>query len=253
MVRGLYTGANGMMVQRHKMDNLTNNIVNAETTGYKKDILVTTPFEEVMLTRINDPSVDSYGETELGNMGYGSYVSEAVIDFTQGSVENTGSVTDLAIMGDGFFTVETASGERYTRDGTFTVSTDGYLSTQDGHYVLGQNGRIYVGVGDFTVREDGTVINSAGDENALKLVTFSDKSVLRKEGGNMLYIFDEAEPLIPENVTVLQGAREGSNVDVTDEMVDMITVYRRYEASQRIVSMTDDSLSLAVNLGRVGG
>jgi flagellar basal-body rod protein FlgG len=235
------------------MDNLTNNIVNAETTGYKKDILVTAPFEEVLLKKLNDPNVEAYGARVLGPLGYGSHIAEAVTDFSQGNIETTNSPTDLAIMGDGFFAIEAAGGERYTRDGTFAVSADGYLSTQDGRYVLGQNGRIYVGTGDFTVRADGTVVNSAGEESRLRLVSFEDTGALRKEGGNLFYIYGEAVPAPSQNSSVLQGAREGSNVDVTEEMVDMIAIYRRYEAGQRIVSMTDESLALAVNLGRVGG
>ncbi len=251
MVRGLYTAAAGMMVQRHKMDNLTNNIVNAETTGYKKDILITTPFNEVMLKRMNDPNVEVNGMTKLGELGYGSYVSKAVTDFSQGNVENTGWVTDLAVMGSGFFVIETAKGERYTRDGSFSVSTDGYLATQDGNYVLGQEGRIYIGAGDFKVKSDGTIVNSQGDEARLRIVEFDDVTVLRKEGANLYYILGDALPRDPVDSQVLQGARESSNVDVTEEMSDMISVYRRYEASQRIVSMTDDSLGLAVNIGRV--
>jgi flagellar basal-body rod protein FlgG len=251
MVRGLYTGANGMIVQRNKMDNLTNNIVNAETTGYKKDLLVTKPFEEVMLSRMNDSDVEEYGKTLWGKMGSGSYISEAFTDFSQGDVESTNSSTDLAIMGDGFFVVEGERGERYTRDGAFAVSRDGYLTTQDGYYVLGENGRIFVGTGDFKVRVDGTVVNSNGEENTLRILSFEDTGVLRKEGGNLFYIYGDAVPTTPQNTTVLQGAREGSNVDVTEEMVDMVTVYRRYEANQRVVSITDDSLGLAANLGKV--
>lgn len=251
MVRGLYTAAAGMNVQRSKMDNLTNNIVNAETTGYKRDILVTTPFNEVMLERMNDPNVEVYGKTELGELGYGSYISKAYTDFSQGNVENTGWMTDLAIMGDGFFTIETIKGERYSKDGTFSVSTDGYLATQDGNYVLGQEGRIFVGIGEFKVSADGTVVNSLGEESQLRIAEFEDLAVLRKEGANLYYILGEDQPIAPLNSKILQGARESSNVDVTEEMADMIAVYRRYEASQRIVSMTDDSLGMAVNIGRV--
>lgn len=251
MVRGLYTAAAGMNVQRNKMNNLTNNVVNAETTGYKKDILVTTPFNEIMLKRMKNPDVEGYGKVELGELGYGSYVSKAYTDFSQGNIENTGWMTDLAIVGDGFFTIETAKGERYSKDGTFSVSADGYLATQDGNYVLGQDGRIFVGIGEFKVSADGTVTNSLGETTQLRIAEFEDLTVLRKEGANLYYILGDDQPIEPLNSKILQGARESSNVDVTEEMAEMIAVYRRYEASQRIVSMTDDSLGLAVNIGRV--
>ncbi len=253
MVRGLYTAAAGMSVQRKKMDKLTNNIVNSETTGFKKDIMVTTPFKEVMVKRLNDPNVEAYGKTEVGELGYGSYVSEVFTDFSQGALEKTGTPTDLAITGDGFFAIETAKGERYTRDGTFSINADGYLVTQGGNYVLGENGRIYIGAGDFSVSSDGTVTGIGGEAGRLRLVSFADNGVLRKEGDNLYYIYGEAQPGNLENTKVLQGWKEGSNVDATEEMADMITVYRRYEASQRIAGMTDDSLALTVNLGKVGG
>lgn len=252
MVRGLYTAATGMMVQRNKMDVLTNNIVNAETTGFKKDTLVTSTFSEVMLSRIHDPNVDIYGGNEVGTYDYGTHIDELVTDLSGGSLEQTGRSTDLAIEGEGFFAVETSAGERYTRAGNFSVNSEGYLVTRDGNYVLGENGRIYTGSDKFTVSESGTVTGSMAAEDQLKVVTFGNLGALRKEGNNLYYPYDGAAA-VPAAAVIRQGTLESSNVDVSNEMVDMISVYRKYEASQKIASMTDDSLGLAVNLGKVGG
>jgi len=253
MVRGLYTAATGMMVQKNKMDVLTNNIVNAETTGYKKDYLTTSSFSDVVLQRINDPNVNILGGNEVGPYSYGTHIDELSTDFTDGSLEQTSKTTDLALSGKGLFVVETKDGERYTRSGNFSVSADGYLVTEDGNYVLGENGRVYVGTSNFSVSADGTVSGAAAENNKLRLVTFDDLSVLRKQGNNLYYAYGGQTPVAAQGVTVRQGYQESSNVNASEEMVDMISVYRKYEASQKIVSITDDSLELAANLGKVGG
>jgi len=253
MIRGLYTAATGMMVQRNKMDVLTNNIVNAETTGFKKDTLTTSTFDQVMLRRVNDPSVSIYGSSNVGTYSFGTHIDELVTSFSEGSMEETGRSTDMAIVGDGFFAVETPNGERYTRSGNFAVDSGGYLVTQDGNYVLGENGRIYVGSTDFNVAANKAVTGGLANEDMLRIVTFDDTGLLRKEGNNLYYAYGGAAAVPATDAAIRQGAQESSNVEISDEMVDMISVYRKYEASQKIVDMTDDTLGLAVKLGDVGG
>jgi flagellar basal-body rod protein FlgG len=110
-----------------------------------------------------------------------------------------------------------------------------------------------VGSSDFSVAPDGTVTGSAAGEDRLRLVTFDDPGVLRKEGDNLYYAYGGAAAVPAAQASVRQGAQESSNVQAADGMVDLITVYRKYEASQKIVSMTDDTIGIAVNLGKVGG
>lgn len=254
MVRGLYTAATGMTVQRSKMDVLTNNLVNAETTGFKADNLMTSTFDEVMLSRINDPNISILGPKAVGGYSFGTHVDELITDFMSGALEATNKNTDLALSGDGFFEIETAGGQiRYTKSGNFTVNNEGYLVTQDGGFVLGQNGRMFVGSTEFSVTAEGSVSGDAASPDMLNLVTFTDFGVLRKEGNNLYSIYGDAAPVQSVNTTVKQGMLESSNVNISDEMVDMISVYRKYEASQKIVNMTDKTLELTVNLGRIGG
>jgi flagellar basal-body rod protein FlgG len=254
MVRGLYTAATGMTVQRSKMDVLTNNVVNAETTGYKADSLITSTFDEVMLNRVNDPSIRILGTNAIGGYDYGTHIDELITDFSTGPLEQTDKKTDLALNGDGFFSIETAGGQtQYTKSGNFTVNNEGYLVTQDGGYVLGQNGRIYVGSSEFSVSAGGEVTGDMAAPDMLNIVSFADPHVLRKVGNNLYTVYGDAAPVQSISTTVKQGMLETSNVNITDEMVDMISVYRKYEASQRIVNMTDKTLELTVNLGRIGG
>jgi flagellar basal-body rod protein FlgG len=227
--------------------------VNAETTGYKKDTLATSVFTEVMQNRINDPSVSLYGASEVGNYHYGTRVDEQYTDFSEGSLEQTDRQTDLAIAGDGFFVVETADGERYTRAGNFTVDGEGYLVTEDGQYVLSETGRIHTGTSDFAVSEDGTITVNGETVDTLRLETVEDRNVLRKQGDNLYYIYGGAAPVDATNVRVLQGMQESSNASTFRMKWSICSpIYRKYEANQKIVSMTDDSLGLAVNLGKLG-
>ena len=242
-----------MTVQRNKMEVLTNNLVNAETTGFKRDSLVTSSFTQVMLQRINDPGVSVFGGGQVGPYSFGTHIDELITDFAPGSLEATGKSTDLALEGDGFFVIETEAGERYTRSGNFSVSGNGYLVTGDGNYVLGENGRIFVGFGDFQVAGDGTVTSASGEAGRLRLVDFEDTGVLRKQGNSLYYAYGGGAPVPAAGVSVRQGYQESANVSAAGEMVDMIAVYRKYEASQKMVSITDDSLGLAVSIGKLEG
>ena len=245
MLRGLYTAATGMTVQRNKMDVLTNNIVNASTTGYKQDELISSSFEEVLIERINDPYVVNTSD-EVGPYSFGTHIDEVFTNFAQGSFEETGTATDLAISGEGFFAVETPDGERYTRDGNFSVDQQGYLLTGSGYYVLGDNGRLNVGTGGFTVAQDGSVTVGGEVSDTIRIVRFEEMTGLRKQGENLYYSLNGEIPT-EDGGEVLQGYLEGSNVDIASEMVDMISVYRTYEANQKILTMTDETLGLAVN------
>ncbi|MCL1828978.1 MAG: flagellar basal-body rod protein FlgF [Oscillospiraceae bacterium] len=248
MQRGLYIAGTGMMVQRRAMENVTNNITNVETTGFKKNYLITHSFDEVMLQRINDLPVVGRG-SYAGPLTYGTLVDQIYMDFSQGSFEETGLTTDLAIAGDGFFVMETPAGDRYTRSGAFALTVDGFLCDPDGHYLLGQDGRVWVGTDKFTVTTDGTITVDGEYVNTIRLVGFADNNSLRSEGHNLFNATQQ--PGAPEFAEIRQGFLENSNVGVAREMVDMLTVFRAYETNQRILSMIDETLGKAVN--EIGG
>lgn len=279
MLRGLYTAGTAMLAQSRRMDVITNNIVNVETTGYKSDTLVTQSFRDMMISRLNDPSVYEY--SYVGPHNTGIHIDTIKTHFTQGPLLETQHPLDLAIEGDAFFVVEYTpqilveadaeeradpdyepeyeDGEteyRYTRTGSFNVDAEGYLVTPDGYYVQGQDGRILVGTTDFTVAPDGTVTAGGEEVGQLRLVRFEDNGVLRKAGENLYTVSpltdEDGEPLDilePEDatVTVKQGYLEGSNVDAARETVKMMETYRAYEINQKILRIFDDSLGRAVN------
>ncbi len=251
MIRSMYIAGTGMLVQRKKMDVVVNNIVNAETTGYKSDRLLSRSFNDMMIDRINDPSVLNYS-TEIGPLNTGVHIDEVLTGFAQGDLEDTGKATDLALQGDGFFVVSTPAGNRYTRDGNFSVSSQGYLVNSDGYPVVGSRGMVYVGNGGFSVDAKGNVTVGNNTVNQLQIVSFADVNSLRKIGNN-LYMNYGGSAIIPAGgTTVKQGSLEGSNVDLADQMVEMLQISRSYEANQRIVQMLDETLGKAVNdVGKV--
>ena len=274
MVRGLYIAGTGMLLQRRMMETITHNITNADTTGYKKEHLVSHSFDDVMIRRTNDPHI--LGQTRVstdprlpgpsgpsgltwtindmprvGPLYLGTQVDQLYINYEQGSLEGTERSTDLALMGDAFFVVQTQDGERYTRCGAFYIDEMGYLTDGEGHFLLGDNGPVYVGGLNFTVNDLGDVIIDGENTNHIRVVSFADNGELRKQGSNLYYSLEppqaEAGPY-----RIAQGFLEASNIDIGREMVDMLTVYRTYETNQRMVTMIDETIGKAVNeIGRL--
>ena len=238
------------MLQRRLMETITNNVANADTTGYKKEHLVSHSFDEVIIERIKDSHV--LGQTRLvGPLNLGTQIDQLYIDFTDGSLEGTERSTDLALMGNVFFVVRTAAGEQYTKTGAFYIDQLGYLVDGEGHFLLGENGPIYVGGPNFSVDEFGGV--RSGDEyiDRIRVASFADNGALRKQGGN-LFLSLEAPQAETQPYRIFQGFLEASNVDIGREMVDMLTVFRTYETNQRMLTMIDETVGKAVNeIGRL--
>lgn len=263
MFRGTYIAGTGMLLQRRLMENITHNITNVDTTGYKKDQLVSRSFEDVLIQRHRDYSDDPniLGVTRWANRNYpvgplnfGTRVDQIFTDFDQGIMEETGRTTDVALTGEGFFVVSTEAGDRYTRSGAFYLTPNGYLVDSEGNYVQGTEGPVYVGGEEFQIRTGGEVVVNDEQVNQLRIVNFEDPGVLRKQGDSLYYIQGGAQPQegLPENSTVRQYFLEGSNVEIAREMVDMITVYRTYESNQKMLTMMDEIAGKAVNeIGRL--
>jgi flagellar basal-body rod protein FlgG len=245
-----------MLLQRRAMEVVTNNITNADTTGYKKEYLIEHTFDAELLRRVNDNAETdaikrSGGEPpRVGDLNFGSQIDRLYYDFSTGAFEETLRSTDLAIEGNAFFVLDTPAGERYTRAGAFLVDRDGYLIDAYGNYLMGTNGRIYTGGNDFAVAPNGDVtLPNGADAGTLRLVEFEDRQILRKQGGN---VFETAgaQPIDGAGRSLIrQGYLENSNVTIASEMVDMITVYRVYETNQKMLMMNDEINGKAVNIG----
>lgn len=274
MLRGIYTGASGMLAQDAKMDAIANNLANVDKTAYKKDIAIFKSFPEMLIRRINESGLGiippgSYDAMPyVGKLGTGVELNEVFTNFEQGSLQRTENNFDLALEGKGFFTIMTENGERYIRDGSFTINQEGILMTHNGNPVMGENGIIKVHHNNFIVNERGEIIVN-GDLSAdprdvvsmnsnnwsnpivldkLKIVDFENIREIKKVGDSM-YMETEysGPPIPPANIKVIQGFLEKSNVNIVREMVDMIEVQRSYEANQKTVSSHDQTLGKLIN------
>jgi len=256
MLRGIYTAGAGMGVEQAQMDVLSNNLVNAATNGYKKDRAVQLPFSQLLLVQRQQETVPGVnaGWVSVGLTNQGAAVRRVETNFAPGLLQETKEPAHLALLGENcFFAVNApAPGdparELYTRDGEFFVDGEGYLVTARGERVLGENGPVFLGEErDFFVSETGVVSTPRQGEIArLRLVEFADPAGLQKTGGNCFAAPPgAAAPAL--NPQVRQGFLERSNVNVTAEMISVITVLRAYEANSRVLQAQNDLLGLAVN------
>ena len=250
MLRSLYLSATNMLVQRKKVDVIANNIANMDTVGYKSDSLLSRSFEDMYLERVNDPGNKAGG---VGPLNTGVHIDEIVTSFDEGSLKMTDRSLDFSIAGDGFFVVSTTAGDRYTRDGNFTINNEGYLVTTDGNRVMGTNGFLKIDATNVTVDADGNITNAQGTNlGTLRVVSFADKTGLKKAGNNLFLNENNQQAQNAQNVVIRQGSLETSNADITNETLNMMAASRSFETSQRIVKMIDETLGRAVNdIGKV--
>ncbi len=272
MIRGLYTGASGMIAQQHRMDALANNIANVDVTGYKKDTSVSKAFPEMLIRRMSDDGLYKFpfGSIDtapvIGTLGTGVEYNESYTIFAQGPLKQTKNPFDLALQGKGFFTVDVNGTDKYTRNGTFLINNEGVLVTKDGYPVLGRKGIIHLKKNNFVIDEKGNVYQNstfAKDPNrlvsmqenewdklekvdTLKIVDFKRPRYLKKEGESFWRSTEESgkaqQKKLGTATKVEQGFLEGSNVNPVKEMVAMIQVNRAYEANQKVIQ-TQDSLT----------
>ncbi len=257
MMRGIYTGASGMLAKWTEMDVISNNLANVDTPAFKRHQLLWKEEPRFKMHRLFDNLIETpAGEMDMrpyiGQMGTGVRVKGEYIDFSQGALKTTGNPLDLAIWGEGFFEVSRPDkGSYYTRAGNFVRNIDGYLATPHGDLALGVDGTpIRIETGDLSVQKNGTLVNSEGIVlGQFRLVSFKDMQSLSKAGDNLYAKTQKSgEPLAAPAATELrQGFLEVSNSNIIKDMVQMIVVNRAYEANQRVISSHDQLLGQAVN------
>lgn len=261
MLRAFYSSATGMRAQEMLIDNTANNLANVNTNGFKRSQM---DFADLLYAteRTAGSEVAAGQTTPVGlQIGSGVRVVSTSKVFSQGSAQETGISTDLAIEGDGFFKIAMPNGdERFTRDGSFRVDANGLLVTSDG-YLLDGNITIPadVTVSNVRIGVDGTVTavadNATSTLGTIPLYRFSNPMGLHNEGGNLYSATPgsgNAEVGIPgENVGLMrQNFVEGSNVQVVRELVSLITAQRAYEINSRAIQAGDEMLSNTAQLTR---
>jgi flagellar basal-body rod protein FlgG len=241
MNSGLYAALSGNIAAMRRLDVITNNLANANTAGFKKDRIA---FESLLALRAGE-APEKAGLVQAGNIYF--------TDYSAGPVKQTGNTLDLAIEGDGFFTVNTPEGRAYTRQGNFQRNAAGRLVTNEGNEVIGNGGPVTINGSRVEIGAKGEVMVDGVQVAMLEVVDFPKPYALQKAGSALFVPSDpQAAPQPVRMVTVKQGFLEESNVSVAQEMVQMIEANRYFEACQRVVKSYDDVAGRAANdIGRV--
>ena len=223
MFSGFYTISSGVFVNQKSVNTISNNLVNAQTPGYRTESIAHSAFEKELMFRS-----DSSGGTVLGD---GMQSPLTVIDgvqtkFSPGQLKETGLNLDIAIDGDGFFNIKGYDGNIYlTRNGSFSIDSQGYLALEGVGRVQGKNGDIAVKTSDFAVRADGTVANSSGQVLGNILVTVpTDYTTLQKSGNGLFTSTNTMN--VSSNFQLQQKHLELSNVDVNEELTNLMATQR---------------------------
>ena len=248
MIRSLYTAAASLATVALRLGVASNNAANVSTVGYKQDRVPLETGKALDFARLLDDQPDA----PLGPLTLGPHSGLAELDLSQGTLEQTGHSLDLALGGAGFFTVRGADGQtRYTRDGGFHLDRDGSLRARDGSSVLDATGQpIQLTSADVDVDETGT-IDDGTQTVQLGLADFAEGSDLQKVG-NSQFETTAAASQPGGGTRVLQGCLEGSNVSLVETMSASMSLARAYEANQRMLQMSDETLARAVNdVGKV--
>ena len=214
----------GGLRQERKLEAASNNLANADTTGFKKDTI----------------SFDAAFKAQLNK------------DFSQGAIQPTGNPLDFALSGDGFFKIETPEGIKYTRNGNFSVDTNGIMVDQNGNPVMGQGGAIAIGdigVGeDLSVNQNGEISLVGNIIDTLDIVTFKELTKLERDGQNLLFYKGETTDEIQVETAIVQHkALEKSNIKVVNEMVRMIDYNRMFETFTKSMMTFDEIDGKAIN------
>ena len=230
----LLVGLSQQLAAYRSMEVIANNLANLSTPAYKRESV---KFEEFV--QQSQPSEGQGGPQSV------SFVQDAGLlrDLNEGRLDKTGNTFDLAVGGKGYFVVQTAAGDRYTRNGHLTLNGEGQLVTDSGDPIMGDGGAITVTAddGDVHIAPDGTVSGKQGQMAKLKLVDFDNERDMQKQGMS-LYSTDQS-PTAVSKPNILQGTLETSNVEPVLEISHMIDVMRAYQATTTL-SQSEDQLKL---------
>lgn len=241
MLEGMYAAASGMEAQQRQLDSIGNNLANLSTTGYKTQ---RTGFRDLLYNQ-----VDIAGTTT--SIGAGAAAQTIGSDQSQGSLQSTGNPLDLAIEGPGFFTVKRSNGTvALTRDGAFEVNARGQLTTAEGD-LLDPPITLPKGTspGEVAIGPDGTVRAGTKAIGKIGIVTVASPDRMLADGGSLFSPTAASGATRPVAGSVIhQGALEGSNVDVSTEMVQMVSAQRNYQLESSAIQTENQMLSIANQL-----
>lgn len=238
-----------MQHDMQRLDRIALNLANVTTPGYKREVIASRPFVEVL----DQAAISSQGPlagTTSADAATGHV--RGLLDVRPGTLRMTGEPLDLALAGDGFFEVATAEGMAYTRQGNFSVDARGRLVTAQGHAVMGKNGEIFLATLRPVIDAAGNITEPLSPSAAggapgaqLKVVRFDNPASMQRlgdgllaPGAGMLFASDD--------VQIRQGALENANVSTVQEMVQLMQTMRHFESIQKVATGYDEMLGSAI-------
>jgi flagellar basal-body rod protein FlgF len=245
LIYGLYLSATGVLANSYRQDVIANNLANAETVGFKKDLALFT--ERATASQDaghSDPS------DPLSAMSGGMWAAPTYVDSSQGPLQETGNSTDAAIEGNGFFMVQTPQGNRLTRDGRFLIDNNGNLvmAGNANAKVLDDSGKPIMLDSRQRIDLDKQGEFSQSGRNVAEVGIYNaDTASLKKEGGNLLSYPDDSTPARAKDYTLHQKFVERSNVEPTTELTQLMDAERQLEANANMIKTQDETLGELVN------
>lgn len=224
MYRGIYIALSGAILKETQMESITRNLSNSNTTGYKRE---SSSFKDFILSE------------ERGRIM--TFPSSTRIDFSGGELIRTDNPLDVAINGNGFISL---AENRYTRKGDLKRDRDGFLTTEGGIRVIGKKGPIRLPEGKVEIDKTGNISVNGVVIDTLKILDFSRRDDMVRIGDSVFYTKEAGKDTKAE---VMQGYLEGSNVNVIEEMVKMITTLREFESYQKVIHAFDEATSKLSN------
>ena len=232
MDSGLYAACTALVSRTQALDTIANNLANASTVGFRAERNV---FSSVLASKNSESGPLNNAINQFGILG------GTTLDQSQGALQKTGNDLDLAIEGPGYFVVQTANGPRYTRNGSFQVSSRGQLVTDSGDAVMGQGGVITMLPGPVSISSDGTISSAGAVSGKLRVVEFPAGTQLSSTGGSY-YSAPANSAKAAVGSDVRQGMLESSNVNPVSAMVELVTAQRQAEMMQRALSMFNSEI-----------
>lgn len=240
MIDGIYNGAASLSSLEGWQNTISENLASSSAAGFKKTEL---SFEGVRSNITAAPNGNSRQSASMMPR------TGSAINFSDGSLRETGKPTDFAISGPGFFQVRGAGNETvYTRDGEFHLNADNVLVTKVGREVIGEDGPVIVNPenGTISVGSDGTISQRENIIGKLTLREFDDPAVLQRLDGTLFAAPRGVNGAVVENPSIAQGVIETSNATPLSEMVNLVAVSRAYEATQKMITSHDENLRQAI-------
>lgn len=252
MIKGLYSAVSAMVMNATRQQALSHNIANVQTPGFKQILTTAQGFMQDQAAYTNG-NLQANQVNYIGTLGLGTQIGADFIDFGQGAMQTTNNPLDFAVQGNGFFTVKTPDGNRYTRDGRFLRDSANTLVTVDGFQVLDNAGQpIKLPDGDVSVTQAGEMSVNGTVVATLGIGVFAKpETELQHTEGNLFT--GPAASTGTELPQVVQGSLETSNANVSQLMTQLVEVGRSYEAAQKLVQNQDELLGKTIaSLGRIG-